>query len=60
MSSEDKNGEESAVDLLVHSLEVCVRTNWQLMKVPLVVYTDLVDTWAKSVDAIVENIKSKE
>lgn len=59
MSDDDNNGDDSVAELLVHSMEISIRTSMRMMRLPLVMYAGMVDQWAKAVDSMVEDLESR-
>lgn len=59
MANDVRTGNDSATDLLIHNFEICVRTNIDMMKIPLVVYGRMIDTWAKAIDSMVDEAQSR-
>lgn len=59
MTDGDNNDDDSVAELLVHSLEISVRTSIRMMKLPLVMYVGLLDQWAKAVDSMAEDMESR-
>jgi hypothetical protein len=59
MTDEQPKGDDSVTDLLIHNYEICVRTSVSMMKMPLVMYSDAIDRWAKAVDFMVEDVQSR-
>lgn len=55
---DDNNKEDSFTELLVDLNETCIRTGIMMMKTPLVICSDVIDKWAKAMDAMREDIES--
>ncbi len=59
MSDDENNDENSAAELLVHSMEISIRTSMRMMRLPLVMYAGMIDQWAKAVDSMVDDLESR-
>ena len=59
MTDDVNNDDDSVAELLVHSLEISVRTSIRMMKLPLIMYVGLLDQWAKAVDSMAEDMESR-
>ena len=59
MSDDDNNGGDSTAELLVHTMEISIRTSMRMMKLPLVMYAGMIDQWAKAVDSMVDDLESR-
>lgn len=59
MADDDNNDDNSVAELLVHSMEISVRTSIRMMRLPLVMYTGLIDQWAKAVDSMADDLESR-
>lgn len=56
-SGDGDQGDDSISDLIAETVQTSVRTSINLMKVPVVVYAGLVSSWAKAIDAVLENMQ---
>ena len=59
MADEQPKGDDSVTDLLIYNYEVCIRTSMSMIKMPLIMYSDAIDRWAKAVDIMVEDAQSR-
>jgi hypothetical protein len=59
MPDDENNNDNSVAELLVHSMEISVRTSIRMMKIPLVMYAGMVDQWAKAVDSMADDMESR-
>ena len=50
---------DSFTELLVDTIETSVRTSVKMMKLPLVMYAELLNSWAAAVDSIVDDFGTK-
>jgi len=59
MPDDQNNDDNSVAELLVHTMEISVRTSIRMMKLPLVMYVGLIDQWAKAVDSMADDLESR-
>ncbi len=59
MADDENNDDNSVAELLVHTMEISVRTSIRMMKLPLVMYVGLIDQWAKAVDSMADDLESR-
>jgi len=59
MADDENNDDNSVAELLVHTMEISVRTSIRMMKLPLVMYAGLIDQWAKAVDSMADDMESR-